>query len=80
MTGISQTALGLILNGKSIPTVPMLERICDAFGISLAQFFVNKSMWPDLTEEQEWLLETWGALSEDERRLLKNVIQSLKKR
>lgn len=39
LTDMSQTALGNIIKKESIPTIPTLERICDAFGISLAQFF-----------------------------------------
>lgn len=31
LTDMSQTALANIMNKKSIPTVPTLERICDAF-------------------------------------------------
>ena len=30
ITGMTQTALGNILSQKSIPTIPTLERICDA--------------------------------------------------
>ena len=53
LTDMSQTALANIMNKKSIPTVPTLERICDAFGISLAQFFAGDGMRPDLTDEQD---------------------------
>ena len=34
LTDMSQTALGNIIKKESIPTIPTLERICDAFGIS----------------------------------------------
>ena len=44
LTDMSQTALANIMNKKSIPTVPTLERICDAFGISIAQFFAGDGM------------------------------------
>ena len=57
LTDMSQTALANIMNKKSIPTVPTLERICDAFGISIAQFFAGDGMRPDLTDEQGELLE-----------------------
>ena len=76
---MSQTALANIMNKKSIPTVPTLERICDAFGISIAQFFAGDGMRPDLTDEQEELLEIWDDLSADERRILMNFVRTLKK-
>lgn len=68
LTDMSQTALANIMNKKSIPTVPTLERICDAFGISIAQFFAGDGMRPDLTDEQGELLEIWDDLNADERK------------
>ena len=79
LTGITQTALGNILNQKSMPTMANLERICDAFGISIAQFFAGDGMRPDLTDEQGELLEIWDDLSADERRILMNFVRTLKK-
>ena len=79
LTDMSQTALGNIINKKSIPTVPTLERICDAFGISIAQFFAGEGMRPDLTDEQEELLEIWDDLNADERRILMNFVRTLNK-
>ena len=50
ITGMTQTALGNILSQKSIPTIPTLERICDAFNITLA-------VWDGLdVKEKEILL------------------------
>lgn len=79
LTDMSQTALGNIIKKESIPTIPTLERICDAFGISLAQFFAGDGMRPDLTDEQEEILETWDNLNADERRILMNFVRTLKK-
>ena len=66
LTDMSQTALGNIIKK-------------DAFGISLAQFFAGDGMRPDLTDEQEEILETWDNLNADERRILMNFVRSLKK-
>ena len=79
LTDTSQTALANIMNKKSVPTVPTLERICDAFGISIAQFFAGDGMRPDLTDEQGELLEIWDDLNADERRILMNFVRTLKK-
>ena len=73
LTDMSQTALGNIIKKESIPTIPTLERICDAFGISLAQFFAGDGMRPDLTDEQEEILETWDNLNADERRIFNEL-------
>ena len=79
LTGMSQTALGNIMNMKSMPTVLTLEKICDAFGITLAQFFAREGKRPDLTQEQKEIIETWDMLGAEERRILLQFVRSLKK-
>ena len=67
------------MNKKSIPTVPTLDRICEAVGISIAQFFAGDGMQPDQTDEQAELLEIRDDLSAEERRILMNFVRTLKK-
>ncbi|MBS6628783.1 MAG: helix-turn-helix transcriptional regulator [Clostridiales bacterium] len=80
LTGMSQTAVGNIMKLKSIPTIPTLERICDAFGITLAQFFAGEGARPDLTQAQSEILETWDKLNCEERRILLQFVRSLGKK
>ena len=80
LTGMTQTALGNIMTNKSVPTVLTIERICDAFGISLAQFFTKEGVRPDLTAEQKELLDTWDVLDRKERDILMTFVRSLKDR
>ena len=80
LTEMSQTALGNILNKKSIPTVVTLERICDAFGITLAQFFTKDGIRPDLSAGQLELVETWEYLDDKEREILLTFVRSLQKK
>lgn len=75
LTDMSQTALAK----KSIPTVVTLERICEAFGITLAQFFVEDGGRLNLTEEQNEILEIWDGLETKEREIFLSFIRSLKK-
>lgn len=77
LTGISQTALGNIVKRSNLPSIPNLEKICDAFGITLAQFFA-KGERPDLTELQIELLDTWSQLDGKERDILITFVRSLK--
>ena len=79
ITGMTQTALGNILSLKSIPTIPTLERICDAFNITLAQFFSEDGSRLDLTDEQSEILEVWDGLDVKEKEILLSFIRSLKK-
>lgn len=79
LTGISQTALGNILTKDSIPTVPTLERICEAFGITLAQFFIEDEERPDLTDEQKEIVDIWDGLEAKEQEIFLSFARSLKK-
>ena len=78
LTGMSQTAVGNIMKMESIPTIPTLEKICDAFGITLAQFFAGEGRRPDLSKEQREIIETWDELGRDERRILIQFVRSQK--
>ena len=79
LTDMSQTALANIINQKSVPTVVTLERICKAFGITLAQFFTEDGGRLNLTEEQNEILEIWDGLETKEREIFLSFIISLKK-
>ena len=79
LTDMSQTALANILNRRSVPTVVTLERICDAFDITLAQFFTENSGRLNLTEDQKEILEVWDSLESKEREILMTFIRSLKR-
>lgn len=79
LTDMSQTALANIINKRSVPTVVTLERICDAFDITLAQFFTENSGRLNLTEEQNEILEIWDGLETKEKEILLSFIRSLKK-
>ena len=79
LTDMSQTALANILNKRSVPTVVTLERICDAFDITLAQFFTENGGRLNLTEDQNEILEVWDGLESKEREILMTFIRSLKR-
>lgn len=79
LTGITQTALGNMLNQKSMPTMANLEKICDAFEITIAKFFSDDESRLDLTKEQKEILEIWDGLDEKEREIFMTFMRSLKK-
>lgn len=77
-TGISQSALSDITKMKKLPTLITLEKICDAFGITLAQFFTEDGNVLDLSEEQKRLLQTWSTLKPEEKNFINTCMESLK--
>lgn len=76
-TGISQSSLSNLLHRESVPTFTTLSKICDAFGITLSQFFAEGGVRLDLTEEQKKVLNIWDSLSEREKEKVTDYIQGI---
>lgn len=75
MAGIPQSSISTLLNRKSVPTIQTIDKICDGFGITLAQFFCSTRV--NLTDEQHTLLDKWDKLSEQDKMLVNAYIQGL---
>ena len=67
ITGISQSAFSKMARQQSTLSLETIQRICDALGISLAQFFSESEVYPDLTKQQQNLLHFWSLLDEKKR-------------
>lgn len=80
LTGISQSALSDIVNGENMPTLSTIEKICNAFGITISQFFAGSDELPDLSEEQKELLCLWNGLKLEERAIVKTFMESIKQK
>lgn len=78
-TGISQSALSDIVKKKNVPTLITIERICAAFGITIAQFFSQGEHLPDLSDEQKELLLLWNGLKPEEKEIVTTFIKSIRK-
>lgn len=76
-SGISQSALSDIVKKKNVPTLITVERICTAFGITIAQFFAQEEAIPDLSEEQKKLLQLWHGLTLKEKKIVTTFIESI---
>ena len=55
---LQSTISGWYTKGKS-PTVPSLQKICNAFGITLSQLFAEEGETVTLTAQQKELLDNW---------------------
>ncbi|MED3642974.1 helix-turn-helix domain-containing protein [Caldifermentibacillus hisashii] len=73
---ISQSYLSDIENGRTTPFLNMTT-ICDALGITLAEFFGYES---ELTPDLMRLLENMKKLTEEERSHLADFIEEILKR
>lgn len=62
--------------GKN-PSIATLEKICGSYGITMFQFF-GGIYAPELTQEQNELIASWSVLSEQEKAVIKEIIEVFK--
>lgn len=68
-SGIPYSTLNTMLHKTNVPSVPSLAKICNGFGITLAQFFSDKDESAMLTADQKECLQLWNRLSERNKEL-----------
>lgn len=66
-SGLPQSTISSWYRKNMIPTIPSLEKICGAFGITLSQLFAVGDTAVSLTASQKKLLDRWTRLSEDQQ-------------
>ncbi len=76
-SGLSQSTIANLFRRNTVPSVPTLEAVCHAFGITLAQFFSKGSM-VELSAEQQDLFDRWGRLTAEQKLLLYELIKNMK--
>lgn len=76
--GLSQSTISNLFRRHNAPSIATLESICNAFGITLAQFFSDGNSCVVLTEEQKYLFDRWIALTEEQKRFLYEIIKNIK--
>lgn len=75
--GMTQSSISTLLNEGNVPRITTLEKVCNGFGITLAQFFTMDGKYPDLSEEQIKVLDTWERLSVKEKIAVENIVNSI---
>ena len=67
-----------MFKGNTERSVATLESICTGMGITLSQFFdVDNTL--GMTQEQRILLENYSALSDENKRIISQLIETLAK-
>lgn len=75
---LTQSTISSWYRKKLIPSISSLEHICNAFGISLSQFFnENTDNSNSLTEGQKNILQRWNKLTKDQQSKLADFLDSL---
>ena len=78
ISGLSESTIANIFKRNTLPSINTLEIICDAFGITLSQFFAENDT-VELTPELKELFEGWLSLTPDEKKVVTDMIKVLNK-
>ena len=77
-SGLTQSTISSWYQKNLLPSIPSLEKICDAFQISLSQFFrEEQEISPTLTSNQKLLLDYCSKLSPDQIEALLAFLKTL---
>ena len=76
-SGLPQSTISSWYRKNMIPTVPSLEKICIAFGITLSQLFAEDENTVSLTDSQMKLLESWSKLTEEQQAAVFTLIDRM---
>lgn len=76
-SGLTQSTISSWYRKNMLPTIPSLEKICAAFGITLSQFFSTESESFDLTPLQRDLLIEINHLSDNQQYALLEFFKTL---
>lgn len=75
--GIPYSSLSTMLHKTYVLTVPSLMKICDGFGITLAQFFSEEDEAAKLTKPQRDCLTRWDELDQHSQELALAYMEGL---
>ena len=75
-SGLPQSTISSWYRKDMLPSISSLEKICEAFNITLAQFFTSNNTI-ELTEKQNALLSEFNRLSQNQQDGLLQFLQTL---
>ena len=73
---LSESTIINLFRRNTLPTIPTLEAICGAFGITLSHFFAESEMI-ELTPELKSVFENWVSLTVEQKHAVQLLLQSM---
>lgn len=71
--GMTQSTLSNMFSRKTLPSISTLNQLCDAFQISLSEFFNENS---ELDEETQYIVSMYKKLDKRDKQIVKKIIES----
>lgn len=76
-SGLPQSTISSWYRKDMMPSVPSLDKICRAFGITLSQLFAEDDALVSLTDSQKQLLERWAKLDDEQQAAIFALIDKM---
>ncbi len=76
-SGLPQSTISSWYRKNMVPTIPSLEKICNAFGITLSQLFSEGDTPVSLTPSQQKLLACWSKLNNEQQKAIFDLIDKM---
>lgn len=73
-TDLTYSTLNSSINRNAAPKIDTLERICEAFGITLAQFFFEDEAIEVLSKEEKELIRLYRLASQKKKEALLDLL------
>lgn len=74
-SGVTQSTIANMFSRGTMPSIATLQQLCNAFGISMADFFGGNS---GLSIEEEKILSGYRQLNADSKKIIDTLFQTLK--
>lgn len=76
--GVSRNTIQNWKKEDSLPSIYVIERLCETFNITVEQFFAGIDI-PNIKSDDEKFLESWRLLSDEEKCAVDKVIVAFNK-
>lgn len=74
---LPQSTISSWYRKNAIPSIASLEKVCNAFGITISQLFATGNERVDLTDEQRDHLSRWSLLRDDQKKVLTDLMNAM---
>ena len=79
-SGISQSTLTNMFNRETLPSITTLECLCNAFGITMSEFFKDENDNTNPSAEESELLALYNSLSKPEKESTLVLLRAISKK
>lgn len=75
-SGVDQSTISAWYKKGRSPSISSLEKICDACGITMAQFFTENNT-VELTVSQKEMLDNWNVLNKEQKEIMLLLVKNM---